>query len=477
MMAVALALARSGPSRRAPPACALAATRRVARHAASASGGGSAVGRRARAPRFAGGGAAAFPPGARASAHASGPSAPDALTPAARSRPGPALTLPAPGVVHLWLVDPHGPASDPSTLAFYERRCLAPEEAAALRDGAPMTDAARRQAIQSKALTRCVLARYCGEDVAPASLRFAYGEHGKPALVAVESDDSDRASSSSEEEETSAAASSSLAPPPPIRFSVSHCANLLALAVTTAPPGSRESKQRTFPAGAAVPFAASHEVGVDCEDETRRTSGSCDRLASRWLSDAEANSLARVEGERERAATFMRLWTLKEAYVKALGTGIAAHPLKGFDVELLTSDDGEDEDAEDEARARGSAETGRESSSGSGGTPGGTTPRAARVRLTERSGSSESERSAWARSAGSWRFALVRPRRGANEIASVCAWIEEEGGGEEGGDGEGPRGPRGTPRGAPEMVVRWTVPGRGGDADVEGEHELVAASG
>ena len=90
------------------------------------------------------------------------------ITPAARSRPGPALTLPAPGVVHLWLVDPHGPASDPSTLAFYERRCLAPEEAAALRDGAPMTDAARRQAIQSKALTRCVLARYCGGGVAPA---------------------------------------------------------------------------------------------------------------------------------------------------------------------------------------------------------------------------------------------------------------------------------------------------------------------
>jgi 4'-phosphopantetheinyl transferase len=343
-----------------------------------------------------------------------------------------------------------------------------------------MTDAARRQAIQSKALTRCILARYCGEDVAPASLRFAYGEHGKPALVAVESD-SDRASSSEEED----SAASSLAPPPPIRFSVSHCAHLLALAVTTAPPGSRESK-RKFPAGAAVPFAAPHEVGVDCEDETRRTSGSCDRLASRWLSDVEAALLARVEGERERAATFMRLWTLKEAYVKALGTGIAAHPLKGFDVEFLTSDDREDEDAEDDAEGTeaGSAEArqvrGRESSSrhrksslGSG-TPGGT-PRAARVRLTERSGSSARERSAWARSAGSWRFALVRPRRGANEIASVCAWIEE-GGGEE-GDGEGARGPRGAPRGAPGMVVRWTVPGRGGDADVEGEHELIAASG
>ena len=202
MMAVALALARSGPSRRAPPACALAATRRVARHAASASGGGSAVGRRARAPRFAGGGAAALPP-ARARRRTRRAPPPRTRSPPPRARaPGPRPpTLPAPGVVHLWLVDPHGPASDPSTLAFYERRCLAPEEAAALRDGAPMTDAARRQAIQSKALTRCVLARYCGEDVAPASLRFAYGEHGKPALVAVESDHSDRASSSSEEED------------------------------------------------------------------------------------------------------------------------------------------------------------------------------------------------------------------------------------------------------------------------------------
>lgn len=113
MMAVALALARSGPSRRAPPACALAATRRVARHAASASGGGSAVGRRARAPRFAGGGAAAFPPrrarvGARvgplrpgrahprrARALAPGPG-PRAHPPRARGRPplarGPART-------------------------------------------------------------------------------------------------------------------------------------------------------------------------------------------------------------------------------------------------------------------------------------------------------------------------------------------------------------------------------------------------
>ena len=44
-----------------------------------------------------------------------------------------------------------------------------------------------------------------------------------------------------------------------------------------------------------------------------------------------------IVDEDERTQVFMRLWTLKEAYVKALGTGISAPPgLKGFALDWAT---------------------------------------------------------------------------------------------------------------------------------------------
>ena len=45
----------------------------------------------------------------------------------------------------------------------------------------------------------------------------------------------------------------------------------------------------------------------------------------------------------ERARGFVRLWTLKEAYVKAVGRGIGARPgLQGFSVSLDHTDAGEE---------------------------------------------------------------------------------------------------------------------------------------
>ena len=95
------------------------------------------------------------------------------------------MTLPPPGDVHLWIMDP-ADATDPALCRDYRERCLPASERDALEsEAANMTEGALRQATHSKALMRWVLARYCARGVAPADLRFAHGEHGKPRLVGV----------------------------------------------------------------------------------------------------------------------------------------------------------------------------------------------------------------------------------------------------------------------------------------------------
>ncbi|WP_158690428.1 4'-phosphopantetheinyl transferase family protein [Streptomyces sp. PsTaAH-124] len=60
-------------------------------------------------------------------------------------------------------------------------------------------------------------------------------------------------------------------------------------------------------------------VGVDAESVTRRAS--FELLRSHVCTPEEAEALAALP-DAERAARFLRLWTLKEAYTKALGQGM-----------------------------------------------------------------------------------------------------------------------------------------------------------
>ena len=88
---------------------------------------------------------------------------------------GDPVTLPPPGDVHLWIMDPTD-AADPALCRDYRARCLPASERDALEsEAANMTEGALRQATHSKALMRWVLARYCGGKVHPADLRFAHG--------------------------------------------------------------------------------------------------------------------------------------------------------------------------------------------------------------------------------------------------------------------------------------------------------------
>ncbi len=123
----------------------------------------------------------------------------------------------------------------------------------------------------TRALQRSVLSCYAPE-IAPAAWRFVAGERGKPELAP---------------EFTGLG----------LRFNVSHSALLVAMAVTRA-----------------------GRVGVDVECLNARAAPLA--LATRYFNAAEARQLAGSPAT-EQQRHFYRLWTLKEAWLKATGTGVA----------------------------------------------------------------------------------------------------------------------------------------------------------
>ena len=145
----------------------------------------------------------------------------------------------------------------------------------------------------SRAFARTVLMRY-DEDARDArDVTFAYGARGKPSVRGPA---------------TLAARCG---------FSVSHCDGLTAVAVTT----------------------NGDACGIDVEDENRRIGTDVGKFARRWLSDDETRRLSDIVADDERARAFMRLWTAKESYVKALGLGIAGRPFREFDIAWDVAED------------------------------------------------------------------------------------------------------------------------------------------
>jgi len=132
----------------------------------------------------------------------------------------------------------------------------------------------RHEFLATRILVRRVLGSYL--DVRPASLRFVHNEHGRPALAE---------------------------PSSPLRFNLSNTPGLVVCLVS-----------------------AHHEVGVDTELRTRARS--ILDIASTVFAADELRELLALEGDvqAQRAVT---LWTLKEAYIKARGMGLAL-PLDKF---------------------------------------------------------------------------------------------------------------------------------------------------
>ena len=77
-------------------------------------------------------------------------------------------------------------------------------------------------------------------------------------------------------------------------------------------------------------FTRGHRIGVDIEH--LRSDFRAEEIAERFFSLAEREALRKIP-EARRHESFFRIWTRKEAYIKALGEGLS-HPLHQFDVSL-----------------------------------------------------------------------------------------------------------------------------------------------
>jgi 4'-phosphopantetheinyl transferase len=178
--------------------------------------------------------------------------------------------------IHVWLTR-FDRWPDDGQLVSYEASLSTDERARQRRFAFPEH---RRQFLISHAFLRLVLSQYARLD--PAEWRFSTNAHGKPALV-------------------------THAPVVGLRFNLSHTRGLAVVAV-----------------------AQTYEVGVDAENVERRDPGI--ELARRYFAADEVAQLSPLEGEARKSA-FFDFWTLKEAYIKARGLGLAL-PLDQFCFQL-----------------------------------------------------------------------------------------------------------------------------------------------
>jgi 4'-phosphopantetheinyl transferase len=184
----------------------------------------------------------------------------------------------APGEVHVWSVRLDPPAGEVERLG----RSLSEDEWA--RANRFRFEKHRRQYVVGRGALRELLAAYLG--VRPELVRFSYGPRGKPFL----------------------------APPLDARglqFNLSNSDEL-----------------------ALVGFVLGPEIGVDIE--YLRQMSDCEQIAERFFSQSERQVLRGIPFPAKQEA-FFNCWTRKEAYLKAVGEGLAA-PLDSFDVTLALGD-------------------------------------------------------------------------------------------------------------------------------------------
>lgn len=141
-------------------------------------------------------------------------------------------------------------------------------------------DRDRKIYIAAHAICRGLLSYSLGG--APQGWRFSVEEHGKPELIAAPGE-------------------------PRFRINISHTRDFAAVALTE-----------------------DHDIGIDVEWLQR--SAETDGLARRMFAESECRQVLEAP-EVEKLDVFLSFWTLKEAYVKAIGKGLS-QPLDAFAFDL-----------------------------------------------------------------------------------------------------------------------------------------------
>jgi 4'-phosphopantetheinyl transferase len=183
--------------------------------------------------------------------------------------------------VHLWRVSLNQPIEVVHSLA----PLLSPDEQQ--RADRFRRDQDRQHFIVGRAMLRQILGRYL--EISPAALQFGYEPRGKPFLV-----------NAPDLQAPDLQALSLQAPGlrfSDLQFNVSHSHELALYAI-----------------------GRDRRVGVDLE-YLSRTLSEVEPLAQRFFAAREYADLMALPAEQRRSA-FLRLWTCKEAVLKAIGTGL-----------------------------------------------------------------------------------------------------------------------------------------------------------
>jgi 4'-phosphopantetheinyl transferase len=178
--------------------------------------------------------------------------------------------------VHLWIANPEGPDL-PAVLRSWRHLLSGSEKE---RSAKFLSQRARDYFLLTRAMVRIILSRYSNTD--PQDWTFTANRFGRPQIQGPVSTK--------------------------IRFNISHTDGMIVCAV-----------RKTC------------DVGVDVENLARITEAL--ELAGRFFTASEVDQLKTASAEHLNRY-FLRLWTLKEAFVKAIGHGLST-PLNSCSFDIM----------------------------------------------------------------------------------------------------------------------------------------------